>query len=120
MEAVAAILPGGFCFSPGKLCWLCLASARRFQRSTAMSQDITRRRVVYELPNEDRVIVRNDSEFSGADGQPLRASICIDPRKGTRRGLPPLSWSRVSPTAAPSDARLPLQGHAVQRCRGKN
>jgi hypothetical protein len=36
-----------------------------------MSQDITRRRVVYEMPNEDTVVVRNDLEFPGADGQPL-------------------------------------------------
>jgi len=36
-----------------------------------MSQDITRRRVVYEMQNEDTVVVRNDLEFPGADGQPL-------------------------------------------------
>jgi hypothetical protein len=36
-----------------------------------MSQDITRRRVVYEMPNEDSVIVRNDLEFPGADGEPV-------------------------------------------------
>ena len=36
-----------------------------------MSQDITRRRVVYEMQNEDTVVVRNDLEFPGADGRPL-------------------------------------------------
>jgi hypothetical protein len=36
-----------------------------------VSQDITRRRVVYELPNEDAVGVQNDLEFRGGDGQPL-------------------------------------------------
>ena len=36
-----------------------------------MSQDITRRRVVYELPDEDSVLVERDLEFPGADPQPL-------------------------------------------------
>jgi hypothetical protein len=36
-----------------------------------MSQDITKRRVMYELPEEDAVAVRQDVEFRGADGEPL-------------------------------------------------
>jgi acetyl esterase/lipase len=40
-----------------------------------MSQDITRRRVVYEMPNEDSVIVQNDLEFPGADGQPVTCDL---------------------------------------------
>jgi hypothetical protein len=42
-----------------------------------MSQDITRRRVVYEMPNENSVIVRSELEFSGADGDPLSFDLYL-------------------------------------------
>jgi len=49
-----------------------------------MSQDITRRRVVYEMPNENRVIVRSDIEFAGAAGQPLVFDLFRPGRSATR------------------------------------
>ena len=50
-----------------------------------MSQSITQRRVVYEMPNEDAVVVRRDVEFHGADGDPLALDLYLPPDAGESR-----------------------------------
>jgi hypothetical protein len=52
-----------------------------------MSQAITARRVVYEMPDEAAVVVRRDIEFSGADGQPLTLDLYL-PTDGHVRRTP--------------------------------
>src|SRR5215203_3628284 len=44
-----------------------------------MSPDITKRRVVYQLPGEDAVVVRKDIEFRGGDGHPLALDLYLPP-----------------------------------------